>query len=71
MQVTKGSVLPENALTPEISLDFSKMEATIMMISRSGDILEISTSMYLYFVLLKYARSASYQHNTTYTNDNT
>ncbi len=47
MQVTKGSVLPENALTPEtehhiqISLDFSKMEATIMMISRSGDILEI------------------------------
>ncbi len=55
MQVTKGSVLPENALTPEtvthiqISLDFSKMEATIMMISRSGDILEISTSMYLYF----------------------
>ncbi len=54
MQVTKVSVLPENALTPEtehhiqISLDFSKMEATIMMISRSGDILEISTSMYLY-----------------------
>ncbi len=38
-----------------------------MMISRSGDILEISTSMYLYFFLLKYARSASYQHNTTYT----
>ncbi len=24
--------------------------------------------MYLYFFLLKYARSASYQHNTTYTN---
>ncbi len=41
-----------------------------MMISRSGDILEISTSMYLYIFLLKYARSASYQHNTTYTNDN-
>ncbi len=38
-----------------------------MMISRSGDILEISTSMYLYIFLLKYARSASYQHNTTYT----
>ncbi len=36
-----------------------------MMISRSGDILEISTSMYLYIFLLKYARSASYQHNTT------
>ncbi len=30
-----------------------------MMISRSGDILEISTSMYLYIFLLKYARSAS------------
>ncbi len=29
-----------------------------MMISRSGDILEISTSMYLYIFLLKYARSA-------------
>ncbi len=26
-----------------------------MMISRSGDILEISTSMYLYIFLLKYA----------------
>ncbi len=79
MQVTKGSELPENALTPEtvtphtnqLSLDFSKMEATIMMISRSGDILEILTSMYLYIFLSKYARSASYQHNTTYTNDNT
>ncbi len=41
-----------------------------MMISRSGDILEISTSMYLYFFVLKYAWSASYQHYTTYTNDN-
>ncbi len=77
MQVTKGSVLPENTLTPETVTPHTNqlrlfLEATIMMISRSGDILEISTrSMYLYIFLSKYARSASYQHNTTYTNDNT
>ncbi len=53
-----------------------------MMISRSGDILEILISMYLsifiiyniniciylFYFLLKYVRYASYQHNTTDTN---
>ncbi len=39
-----------------------------MMISRSGDILEILISMYLSKFWLKYVKSASYQHNTTDTN---
>ncbi len=39
-----------------------------MMISRSGDILEILISMYLSNFWLKYVKSASYQHNTTDTN---
>ncbi len=41
------------------------MEAAILMISRSGDILEILISMYL---STSYVRSASYQHKTTDTN---
>jgi len=45
------------------------MEATIMMISRSGDILEILISMHLSKCWLKYVKSASYQHNTTDTNN--
>ncbi len=38
------------------------------MISRSGDILEILISMNLWTFWLKYVRSASYQHNISYTN---
>ncbi len=39
-----------------------------MMISRSGDILEILISVHLSEFGLKYVRSGSYQHNTTDTN---
>ncbi len=44
------------------------LTSNFMMISRSGDILEIWISMYLWQFWLKYVRSASYQHNITYTN---
>ncbi len=36
-----------------------------MMISRSGDIWKYQQVCIYIFVLLKYARSASYQHNNT------
>ncbi len=44
------------------------MEAAIIMISRSGHILEILICIYQNF-WLKYVKSASYQHNTTDDNE--
>ncbi len=53
MLVTTGSVLPEKTVNTTDKIcrnpDFSKMEAAIMMISRSGDILKILICIYQNF----------------------